>query len=267
MPSLWIAALTALFAWWFATGAILAVVKRADAGGRRSHVWAVLLGLPVLALGAGMFLDTLGRTETVAVYAAFLAALMIWGWIEMAFLCGVITGPNRAETPADAGGWERFRRAWGAIAHHELLLFATLVAMGVASLGAANRAGFLTFAVLFGARVSAKLNLFFGVPRINLEFLPDALAHLPTHFRIRRWTGFFPVSVAALALATAALVQATRLAAAPHESLAYAFAVAIAALALLEHVLMVVPLPDQKLWRWMLPEPRPTTTPTGEPAE
>ena len=37
--------------------------------------------------------------------------------------------------------------------------------------------------MLFFARVSAKLNLFFGVPRINTEFLPRPLAHLASHFR------------------------------------------------------------------------------------
>jgi len=30
---------------------------------------------------------------------------------------------------------------------------------------------------------------------------------------------------------------------------------ALSALALIEHWLMVVPLPDAKLWRWMLPAP------------
>jgi putative photosynthetic complex assembly protein 2 len=30
---------------------------------------------------------------------------------------------------------------------------------------------------------------------------------------------------------------------------------ALTALALLEHWLMVLPLPDERLWRWMLPGP------------
>jgi putative photosynthetic complex assembly protein 2 len=258
VSSIWIAALTAVFAWWFATGAILAVVKRADAGGRRSHVWAVLLALPVLVLGVGMFADTLQRTELGAVYAAFLSALMIWGWIEMAFLCGVITGPNRRETPAGTPEWERFVRAWGAVAHHELLLLAALVAMGWAAYAAdsANAFGFWTFAILFGARISAKLNLFYGVPRINTEFLPDALAHLPTHFRIRRFNWVFPISVIGLAAAVLFLAQRLAGAEAAHEAAGYALLTAIAALALLEHLLMVIPLPDAKLWRWMLPEPQ-----------
>jgi len=258
VSSIWIAALTAVFAWWFATGAILAVVKRADAGGRRSHIWAVLLALPVLVLGAGMFADTLGRTEVGAVYAAFLSALMIWGWIEMAFLCGVITGPNRRETPADTPEWERFVRAWGAVAHHELLLLAALVSMGAAAYaaGGANAFGFWTFAILFGARISAKLNLFYGVPRINTEFLPDALAHLPTHFRIRRFNRVFPISVIGLGATVLFLAQRLAGAEAAQTAAGYALLTAIAALALLEHLLMVIPLPDAKLWRWMLPEPQ-----------
>ncbi|MEM8537955.1 MAG: DUF3623 family protein, partial [Pseudomonadota bacterium] len=47
----------------------------------------------------------------------------------------------------------------------------------------------------------------------------------------------------------------------------FALLAAITALALLEHWLMVLPLPDAKLWRWMLPAPKqsPTqkTTPEG----
>jgi hypothetical protein len=42
----------------------------------------------------------------------------------------------------------------------------------------------------------------------------------------------------------------------------FALLAAITALALLEHWLMVLPLPDEKLWRWMLPAPKPETTRT-----
>ena len=36
----------------------------------------------------------------------------------------------------------------------------------------------------------------------------------------------------------------------------------LTALALLEHWFMVLPLPDQKLWRWMLPDSPAATDPT-----
>ena len=51
MDSPWIAALFALFVWWFSTGAILVVVKRADLAGGSAHLTAVLAGLPLLGLG------------------------------------------------------------------------------------------------------------------------------------------------------------------------------------------------------------------------
>lgn len=254
-----IAALVALFAWWFSTGAILAIVKRADRGGPRSHLWAVLLALPVLVLGGALFFDTLERENSGAAYAAFLAALMVWGWVEMAFLCGIVTGPNRRPTDQLRGGWDRFARAFGAVAHHELLLLALLLAMALAAQGAANPFGFLTFAVLFGARILAKLNLFLGVPRINTDFLPSPLAHLPSHFRIRPMNRFYPVSLLLLGLAVAGLVLACRAAPTEAELVGFALLAALAALALLEHLLMVLPLPDERLWRWMLPAPHPET--------
>jgi putative photosynthetic complex assembly protein 2 len=155
------------------------------------------------------------------------------------------------------------------VAWHELLLLAALVAMGWAAQGAANPFGFVTFAVLFGARVSAKLNLFWGVPRINTEFLPEAIAYLPTHFRVGRPNAIYPLTVAALAGATALLLREIGAADAAHAALGWTLAAAIAGLALIEHLLMVVPLPDQKLWRWMLPEPRDalTQTQTSRPRE
>jgi putative photosynthetic complex assembly protein 2 len=50
------------------------------------------------------------------------SALAIWGWIELAFLTGLITGPNRAPARPGVPEWERFMRAWGTIAYHEMLL-------------------------------------------------------------------------------------------------------------------------------------------------
>mgnify|MGYP006157212813 CR=1 FL=1 len=55
---------------------------------------------------------------------------------------------------------------------------AGLLALTHLTLNAPNPFAALTFATLFFARVSAKLNLFLGAPRINVEFLPRPLAHL-----------------------------------------------------------------------------------------
>ena len=254
----WIAALLALFVWWFATGAILFVVKGADRRGRDAHVWSVLLGLPVLFAGVAGFLHTLDDGSVGSVYLAFFSALLIWGWIELAFLSGVVTGPNRFDCPKDAPEWERFVRAWGTIAYHECLLAATLLLMAWLSWGAENIFGFWTFAVLFFARVTAKLNLFFGVPKINTEFLPEPLRHLPSHFRISKMNAFFPVSVTALTFALGCWLERLHAVDDPAQLVGFALLAAMTALALLEHWFMVLPLPDEKLWRWMIPAPKPS---------
>ncbi len=256
LSSPWIAAALALFIWWFATGAILFVVKRADRGGRDAHIWSVLLGLPVLFAGVVGFIGSLDDASVNGVYLGFLSALAIWGWIELAFLSGVITGPNRFDCPIGTPQWERFIRAWGTIAYHELLLAGALGLMGWLSWGSENIFGFWTFAVLFFARVSAKLNLFFGVPKINTEFLPEPLRHLPSHFRFAKMNALFPVSVTALTFAIACWFERLYAVDDPAHLVGFALLASMTALALLEHWFMVLPLPDEKLWRWMIPAPK-----------
>jgi len=169
--SVWGASLVALFTWWFATGLILLVIRRADRTGGNAYNRAVFFGVPVLALGvAGVILSTADAT-LLGLYKGFFGALAIWGWIELSFLSGVITGPERSDRPKGASGADRFWRAWDALAHHEVLLLAGLGFILLAAMGADNTIAVWTYSILFFARISAKLNLFFGVPRINFEFL------------------------------------------------------------------------------------------------
>lgn len=254
LSSPWIAALVALFFWWFATGAILVAVRRADREGAKARLWAVLWNLPFLLLGGFGFLDTLGHNSVAGAYVGFLSALALWGWIELAFLTGVITGPVRQPLKAGVREWERFIRAWGTIAYHEMLLAFTLLAMIAASYGADNKFGMWTFAVLFAARVSAKLNLYLGVRKINVEFIPEHLNHLPSHFRIARMNWLFPISITGLSFALACFLERIWAVETQADIVGFALLSALTALALLEHWFMVLPLPDEKLWRWMLAE-------------
>jgi len=260
LASPWAAAAAALFLWSFSTGAILCRVRLADRAGGDAHLWSVLLGLPMLGLGVWGLLTTAETPSILGVYGAFVSALLVWGWIELAFLSGQITGPNRAACPPGRPEWERFLRAWGTIAYHELALIGVLTLLVHQVWGEANAFGLWTFAVLFFARISAKLNLFYGVPKINTEFLPRPLTHLPSHFRRRRMNAVFPVSVALLTVATGLWAERCLTAATPADAVGFALLAAITGLALLEHWFMILPLPDEKLWRWMLPAaPKPTT--------
>jgi putative photosynthetic complex assembly protein 2 len=260
----WIAALCALFLWWFSTGAILVVVRLADRSGRRVAQAVTWGALPMLAWGGWAYWQTLPDFTVQNAYLGFVSALAIWGWIELAFLTGVVTGPVTRNCPDDVPEWERFIRAWGTVAYHEMALLAAVLILGVAGWAEENPVGLWTFIVLYFSRVSAKLNLYLGVPRINTEFIPRALAHLPSHFRIRKLNWLFPISVSALAFACACWLERLWAADGASGVVGFALLTAITALAMAEHWLMVLPLPDAKLWRWMMPAPQTTQHKTPE---
>lgn len=260
MHSPWLAALAALFLWWFSTGAILWLVRRGDNGGPDGHRVSVALGSSLVVLGAAGLSASLDDPSPAGVYLAFLSALALWGWIELAFLTGVITGPNLAPARAGAAGIERFTSALGAIAWHEMLLVGALGAIAIVSRDAENSFALWTFALLFCARVSAKLNLFLGVPSINIDFLPSPLAHLASHFRQGPVSRLFPVSVTLLSVAVACWLERLHTAGSPGAEVGFALLTTMTLLALLEHWFMALPLGDDRLWRWMMP-PRKTTAP------
>lgn len=257
MTSPWIASLFAIFIWWFSTGVILLAVRRADQSGR--HLQTVLAGLPLLALGCWAVWVSLPQASVTGVYLGFLGGLAIWGWIELAFLAGIVTGPMKDECLPGLQGQARFFRAFGTLAHHELLLAIALLALVILSSGAPNQMAMATYLVLFLARILAKLNLFFGVPRINTEFVPAKLTHLKSYFCRGPITYAFPVAITILTALLVVCAERLWTAGSDETVMGFALLTALTALALLEHWLMVVPLPDAKLWRWMLPAPKTMT--------
>ncbi len=252
--------LAAVLLWWFSTGAILVAVRLAERGGKRAGLRTTVLGLPLLGLGGWAFLTTLSDTTLVGVYGAFLGVLALWGWVELAFLTGTVTGPIEEPCPPNRPGFERFLRAWSTIAYHEIVLTVLFAFVVLSSLGAENMIGTYTYLILYFARISAKLNLFLGVARVNTEFLPRHLDHLGSHFKIARMNWFFPVSVTLLTFTLACWIERLIAAETVTNQAGFALLASLTALALLEHWLLILPLPDAKLWRWMLPSPAPKTT-------
>ena len=248
------AVIAAIFLWWFSTGVILLAVRKADRSGR--HLETVIAGLPLLVAGVWAVTASLMRADVAGVYLGFLGALAIWGWIELAFLAGVVTGPMRNECLPGLSGKPRFFRAFATVAHHELLLTVGLLGLVLASGGAENQIALATYLILYLARIFAKLNLFFGVPRINTEFVPHRLRHLKSYFRRGPVTLAFPAAITALTALLAICTERLWFAGSEATVVGYGLLTALTALALLEHWLMVIPLPDAKLWRWMLPAPK-----------
>jgi putative photosynthetic complex assembly protein 2 len=178
-------------------------------------------------------------------------ALVLWGWHELSFLMGFVTGPNRDPCPADATGWRRFRLAAATLIHHEVAMFLTVAIIAAASWGQPNQTATLTFMLLFVMRLSAKFNIFAGVPHLSTEMMPDHMRYLASYFRIRPPRLFFAVSLAGIS-ALAAWLGNAALDAEGGVATGYALAFALVILAFVEHGFLVVPWKDSSLFRWAM---------------
>jgi putative photosynthetic complex assembly protein 2 len=122
--------------------------------------------------------------------------------------------------------------------------------------GAPNQIGSATFLILLVSRLSAKMNLFLGVPNFTDEFFPDHLRYLTSYLRKSEMSGLFPISAGAgVTLAGAEAWMAFGPGAGPFAVVGSSLLFALTTLALIEHAFMVLALPDAALWRWMLPAP------------
>lgn len=262
------AAIVVVLAWWASTGAVLRVVWWPRATHRAAFVAATVL--------AAVCFVGLWTTRDVAsvsgAYVAFACALGVWGWQELGFLFGFITGPRKAPCPPDATGWRRFGLATHAVIHHEVALAATFLAIVALTWGATNQVGTGTFAVLWVMRLSAKFNVYLGVRNLSEEFVPPHLRYLGSYFRRARFNALMPLSVVAGVivfgvLAARALVPQAALPAdaAAFGPVGHSLVATLLGLALLEHVFLMLPIPDAVLWRWALPAEAPDDQ-SGKPS-
>lgn len=246
MAYVWPAAF-ALFLWWFGTGAILFL----DRLPRRTFRWSMAGATALLALGLAGLARTADDPSVMGAYIAFTGAILVWAWNEMGFLSGWVTGPRTTPSPAGTPFWRRTRHAIEAILYHELALLASGLAIVVATWPGQNRIGLLTFAVLWTMRLSAKLNLYLGVPNSGEEFLPDHLRYMASWFTRGPMNPFFP---GLLILALTALGLVAYLAfhpdATPGEVAGLTLVGALLALAVIEHLMLVLPIPAAALWQW-----------------
>jgi putative photosynthetic complex assembly protein 2 len=236
--------------WFVATGFVLWLDRLP------SSTWpASLVGATVASgFAMGGIMITAPMTGSAAAYAAFACALVLWGWHELSFLMGFVTGPNREACPPDATGWRRFRLAAATLIHHEVAMFLTILVIAATTWGQPNQTATLTFMLLFVMRLSAKLNIFAGVPHLSTEMMPDHMRYLVSYFRIRPPRLFFVFSLVAIAGLAAWLGNAA-LSAQGGLATGYALAFALVVLAFIEHGFLVVPWQDTALFRWAMRKP------------
>ncbi len=236
----------AAFVWWFTTGAILFL----DGLPRYTFRWSMTAATLVL-FGTVYDIHVSAADQSAAgAYTGFTCAILVWGWLEMSFLMGFITGPRKHACLEQCGGWRHFLHATQAIIYNELATLIGGAMMLAATWAAPNRVALWTYLVLWTMRLSAKLNLFLGVPNLGEKFLPPHLQYLKGFFRKRRMNFLFPISITAATTATVLLVQKCLNAAEGFQITGYALVTSLLALAVLEHWFMVLPLPSEKLWSW-----------------
>ncbi len=241
--------LFAVFVWWFSTGIVLLL----DGLPRTTFRWSHLLST-ALAIGAFAGLaHTAPQTTVTGAYCAFTSALLVWGWHELSFLTGWVTGPRQRAADRGAHGWVRFVQAVGAILWHELAILGSGALIAAITWDAPNQVGLATFAVLWVMRISAKLNVFLGVRNLSIELLPPHLAYLASYFRRRAMNLLFPLSITASTVVAAWTVN-DALDASPGGAYATGqlLVVTLLVLAIVEHWLLVLPLQATALWRWAM---------------
>ncbi|CAH2601021.1 conserved membrane protein of unknown function [Rhodovastum atsumiense] len=242
-------ALHALFVWWFSTGVVIYL----DGLPRRTHRWTMLGSTLVLAFSLYGVWYSSGDVSVGGAYAAFTYGLLAWSWIEVSFYLGYVTGP-RKETCADGcSGWRHFGHAIMASLWHELAILALAAVVGALTWEQPNQVGLWIFVVLWWMHQSAKLNVFLGVRNLNEEFIPDHVAFLKSFFTKKPMNLLFPFSITLSTVAAVVVFQRAFAVGADGFTVTGNMSVgAMLALAILEHWLLVLPIPSAALWAWGL---------------
>ena len=239
----------ALFVWWFSTAVIILL----DNLPRRTFRWSMAAGTVLFAVSLWRLAASAHDTSIAGVYAAFTYAVLAWGWQEMSFFMGFVTGPRRTGARMGATLGQRFADGVAACLYHELAIIATAVVIVLATWDEPNQTGTWTFMVLWIMRQSAKLNVFLGVRNLGERFVPTHLQYLITYMAKRPMNALMPVSIVAGTVVTVALaLRIGRPGISPSQAAGYTCLVTMLALAVLEHWMLVLPLPFERLWSWVL---------------
>ena len=240
--------LFALFVWWFSTGVIIYL----DGLPRRTFKWSFLGGTVLMLVSLWGLYATRNDASIWGAYLAFTWGTLAWGWQEMSFYMGYVTGPRRTPCPEGCSGLKHFGHAVQTSLYHELAVIVSAVAVLALTWGGANQIGAWTFLIMWWMHQSAKLNVFFGVRNLSEEFLPENLQFLRSFLTKKPMNAFFPVSVTiSTIIATILFARAFAADASAFTAIGFTFLAFLMALAILEHWLLVLPFPN-KIWNWGL---------------
>jgi putative photosynthetic complex assembly protein 2 len=231
--------------WWLST-----IMLLYRTGMPRQTYPATIAGA-VVAAGTGFIIVLAVRDDAsvAAAYLGFIGALAIWALLEISYLLGFVTGPRPAPCPANATMSQRFGYGVRACLYHELAILGTAAILTAVTWENINKVALWTFVAIWLMRWSTKLNIFLGVRNLRHEFWPTHLQYLQSYARERDMNPLFPFSIAAAVTLIVFLVNEAVAAVVPQSRTAAMLLATILALATVEHLFLMMRVPDDLLWR------------------
>jgi putative photosynthetic complex assembly protein 2 len=242
-------ALYALFIWWFSTGVIMYL----DGLPRKTFKWSIIGATILMVFSLWGVYASRSDASIVGAYCAFTCGLLAWGWQEISFYMGYVTGTRKQPCPEGCSGWKHFGHAIQTSLWHELAIIAMGIVIVDITWGSKNQIGMWTFMVLWWMHQSAKLNVFLGVRNLNEEFLPEHLQFLKSFLTKKPMNLLFPLSITISTVILVKLVQAAHeVHGSRFDAAGFCFLAMLMGLAIVEHWLLMLPLPAAALWGWSL---------------
>lgn len=244
-----IALATVTLAWWISTGLVLLLNRQGDTARKAS-----LIGVTALAALSLVYLpERSADRSALGALLGFAQGLVLWAWLEMTYLMGVITGPRKTPCPPDATTARRFWLGLQTSLYHEISVLVLVLAVVILSADGPNKVAAATCVSLWLMRWSAKLNLFLGVRNYNSDWFPAQLAYLDSYTRRAPMNLLFPVSVTVGTVVAVLLLARAMMTGDPFLRSADLLVSSLLSLAVLEHWFLMYPFGESALWRWALP--------------
>jgi len=237
------AILLVILVWWIGTGIVLRLQQQLNPAKRTTSIGICM----VASLSLGTLLLTSSALSGVGIFSAFVSAVILWGCVELSYYLGKIAGTHTMPCPPQTPLWSRFKLALGTSIWHELLVLGLGFILIVLLYNATNAVGLYTYMVLWLMRWSAKLNLFFGVPNFNTSWIPERLAYISTYIKTGTITPFFFITIVCASTVVYQLLAKSNNVSLEY-SLIFMMPAVLLILAILEHLFMLVPFQDLKMW-------------------
>ncbi len=237
-----------VFAWWLGTGLVLRLDQSPDRIVNRNRLLFTLLAASVVCV----LLAFRQTTSVWSAYVGFVGAIILWGWLEYLYYSGCLIGPRVTECPPNLTMSKRFCYAFQAMFYRELSVAIIGISLLLLSWGSPNNVAFHTYLVLWVMRVSAELNVFFGVGYLPVEWLPERLKYLMSYRSSRRTSPLLPMSLALACFVCFAIFLQLPPSTEAFGHTAGLLVSTLLCLAIVEHILLALPNNGSALWSWAL---------------